>query len=172
VSARIVRIGHNGAQIGIGIRFDLTPSNTQKTMTHVKFNPQAAQNINNWVNRFLDQEVLNEGFFGGYPPVNIYDDKDHYSIEVAAPGLEKNDFKVQLDKNLLVISFEKKENTETKDGRQVRKEFSQRSFKRSFTVDEKISVEGIVAKYENGILKLTLPKKEDVKESSKDITVL
>lgn len=142
-------------------------------MINVKFNHQGAQHLNNWVNRFLDEDVLNNEVFGGFPPVNIYDHKDHYAIEVAAPGREKNDFKVQVDKNLLVISQDKKETTETAgDVRQVRKEFGLKSFKRSFTLDEKIDVEGIVAKYENGILKLTLPKKEQVKESSKDITVL
>lgn len=140
-------------------------------MTLVKFNHQAPRTLNNWVNRFIDEDFLNEGFFGGFPPANIQDHKDHYTIEVAAPGREKNDFKVQVDRNLLVISQEQKEQKETSDARQVRKEFSLRSFKRSFTLDEKIDVDGIVAKYENGILKLTLPKKEEVKESSKDITI-
>ena len=80
------------------------------------------------------------------------------------PGREKSDFKIQVDKNILTISQEKKENTETAgEVRQVRKEFGLKTFKRSFTLDEKIDVEGIVAKYENGILKLTLPKKEVAK---------
>jgi HSP20 family protein len=141
-------------------------------MTLVKFNHQAPRHLNNWVNRFIDEDFLQEGFLGGFPPVNIHDHKDHYAIEVAAPGRDKSDFKVQVDRNLLVISQDKKEQSETTEGRNVRKEFSLKSFKRSFTLDEKIDVEGIVAKYENGILKLTLPKKEEVKESSKDITVL
>jgi HSP20 family protein len=141
-------------------------------MTHVKFNQQTPRTINGWVNRILDEDFVNENLFGGFPPVNIYDHKDHYAIEVAAPGRDKNDFKVQVDKNLLVISQEKKETNEPGDVRQVRKEFGFKSFKRSFTLDEKVSVDGIVAKYENGILKLTLPKKEEVKENSKDITVL
>ncbi|TDX02242.1 Hsp20/alpha crystallin family protein [Dinghuibacter silviterrae] len=140
-------------------------------MTLVKFNHQAPRHLNNWVNRFIDED-FQESFFGGFPPTNIYDHKDHYTIEVAAPGREKNDFKVQVDRNLLVISQEQKEQSDTTEGRNVRKEFSLKTFKRSFTLDEKIDVEGIVAKYENGILKLTLPKKEEVKDSSKEISVL
>lgn len=139
-------------------------------MTLVKFNNHPA------VKRFFDEDVFNnfnESFFTGFPPVNIYDHKDHYAIEVAAPGREKADFKIQVDKNILTVSQEKKEPTETAgEVRQVRKEFGLKTFKRSFTLDEKIDVEGIVAKYENGILKLTLPKKEVTKESSKDIAVL
>lgn len=141
-------------------------------MTLVKFNHQAPRNLNQLVNRFLDEDLLADSFFGGFPPVNIYDNKENYVIEVAAPGLEKNDFKVQLDKNLLTISSEKKESTENKDSRQVRREFSQRSFKRSFTLDDKIDAENIAAKYESGVLTLTLPKKEEVKTGTKDITVL
>jgi HSP20 family protein len=141
-------------------------------MTLVKFNHQAPRNLNQLVNRFLDEDFLADNFFGGFPPVNIFDNKESYSIEVAAPGLEKADFKVQLDKNLLTIAVEKKETVENKDSRQVRREFTHRSFKRSFTLDDKIDAENIAAKYENGILNLTLPKKEDVKSGSKDITVL
>jgi HSP20 family protein len=141
-------------------------------MTLVKWNNQTPNHLNNWVNRILDEDFLVDGRFNGFPPVNIVENKTDYAIEVAAPGLEKNEFKVQLDKNILTISVDKKENVEKEEGRQVRKEFSHRAFKRSFTLDDKIDVDNIAAKYDNGILKLTLPKKEEVKESSKDISVL
>jgi HSP20 family protein len=141
-------------------------------MTLVRLNNQAPKVFNEWVNRLSDDSFFQDGVHQGFPPVNIVENKTDYVIEVAAPGREKSDFKVQVDKNILTISTEKKEVVENKEARQVRKEFTFRSFQRSFTLDDKIDVNNIVAKYENGILSLTLVKKEDVKESAKEITVL
>lgn len=107
-----------------------------------------------------------------FPPVNIVEKKDSYELQVAAPGLEKADFNVKLDGSLLTISAERKTENSSETDKVIRKEFSQKSFKRSFTIDEKINASGINAKYENGILNVTLPKKEEVKEAAKDITIL
>ncbi|MEP6674573.1 MAG: Hsp20/alpha crystallin family protein [Ferruginibacter sp.] len=107
-----------------------------------------------------------------FPPVNIVEKTDSYQLEVSAPGFEKADFNVKLDGNLLTISAEKKVEAGIETDKVVRKEFSQKSFKRSFTIDEKINAAGINAKYENGILNVTLPKKEEVKEAAKEITIL
>jgi HSP20 family protein len=104
-------------------------------------------------------------------PVNINENESGYSIEFNVPGRNKEDFKINVDKGLLTVSYEKKEETETKDVKSVRKEFSYNSFKRSFTLDEKINAEGIEAKYENGILKVFLPKKEEVKIAPKQISI-
>jgi HSP20 family protein len=104
-------------------------------------------------------------------PVNIHETKDAYHLELSAPGRNKEDFKVSLENGLLTISFEKKEENEQKDYKTVRKEFSFRSFKRSFSVDDKINTAGIQAKYENGILKLYLPKKEEVAAASQQIAI-
>jgi HSP20 family protein len=79
------------------------------------------------------------------------------------PGRNKEDFKINVDKGLLTVSYEKKEEAETKEVKSIRKEFSFQSFKRSFSLDEKINAEGIEAKYENGILKVFLPKKKKLK---------
>ena len=106
-----------------------------------------------------------------FPPVNIIDKEAYYSIELAAPGFEKADFNVKLENNILTISTEKKEENQSSTDKLVRREFSYKSFKRSFTLDEKIDTENISAKYENGILKLELPKKENVKASAKDINI-
>ncbi len=105
------------------------------------------------------------------PAVNIYESNDAYLLELNAPGRNKEDFKVNIEKGLLTISYEKKENLEQKDQKTLRREFSYRSFKRSFSLDEKINAEGIQARYDNGVLKLTLPKKEEVKVSPKQITI-
>ena len=97
--------------------------------------------------------------------------KDAYQLEVVAPGFEKNDFNINLEKNILTVSAERKNETENKDEKQVRKEYGYHSFKRSFTIDEKIDTEKIEAKYVNGVLTLNLPRKEEVKASAKEIAV-
>ena len=105
------------------------------------------------------------------PPVNIHETEDAYHLELVAPGLAKEDFKVNLEKGLLTISFEKKNEAENKEYKTHRREFSATSFKRSFTVDDKVNAEAIQAKYDNGVLKLFLPKKEEVKALPKEITI-
>ena len=106
------------------------------------------------------------------PSVNIHETTDGYHLEVTAPGLNKEDIKINAADGLLTISYEKKEEAEQKEYKTIRREFIQRSFKRSFSLDEKVNVDGIEAKYENGILKLHLPKKEEVKVTPKEITIL
>ncbi len=144
-------------------------------MTLVKVNNPIAKSFDGFVNDFFNEfpatfgKAVREDVFA-FPPVNIIEKADSYHLEVSAPGFEKADFNVKLDGNLLSITAEKKE--EVKDETKVvRKEFSYKSFKRSFTVDEKIESSNINAKYENGILKIELPKKEIVKAASKDITI-
>jgi len=105
------------------------------------------------------------------PPVNIHEANDSYQVELVAPGLNKEDFKVNLEKGLLTITYEKKTEAENKDYKTHRKEFSFSSFKRSFSVDDKINADAIQAKYENGVLKLFLPKKEEVKVQPKEIAI-
>jgi len=123
----------------------------------------------------LFDEIFNQATRNGnglnIPPVNIHETNDAYHLELAAPGLTKEDFKVNLEKGLLTISFEKKAESETKDYKTHRKEFSVSNFKRTFTVDDKINADGIQAKYENGVLKLLLPKKEEVKVTPKQISI-
>jgi HSP20 family protein len=108
----------------------------------------------------------------GHPKVNIHETADGFHLELIAAGRNKEDFKVHIEKDLLTISFEKKEVEENKDYKTIRKEFTLNSFKRSFSLDEKIKADAIQAKYENGILKLFLPKKEQVIHAPKEITIL
>lgn len=105
------------------------------------------------------------------PPVNIHETADAYHLELSAPGLNKEDFKINIDKDLLTISFEQKQEAENKDYKTLRREFNYRSFKRSFSLDEKVNADGIQARYENGVLKLLVPKKEEVKVAPKQITI-
>jgi len=144
-------------------------------MTLVKFNNRPANGFNLLDNFFNELPTFFKDDFGtkaqGFIPVNVKELKDAYQLEVVAPGFEKNDFTINLDKNILTISVEKKSETENKDEKQIRREYSYHSFKRSFTIDEKVDVEKIEAKYVNGVLTLNLPRKEEVKASAKEISV-
>lgn len=141
-------------------------------MSFVKHYPtQTTSILNELLNSFpgnLGRELQTPGF---QPKVNIYESADGFQLELNAPGCNKEDFNVNVDKDLLTISFEKKEATENKDLKTIRKEFALNSFKRSFSMDEKIQSEAIQAKYENGILKLFLPKREPVTIAPKQITI-
>ena len=100
------------------------------------------------------------------PAVNIRETADNYDVEVAAPGMTKDDFRVELDGNTLTITSEKKDEREQKEGeRYTRQEFSYQSFQRSFQLHKDVvDIEKIEAKYENGVLHLVIPKKEEVKQ--------
>lgn len=118
------------------------------------------------------------GWFGNErtmtaPAVNITENKDDYRISVAAPGLKKNDFNIDVEGNMLTISCEKEERKEEKDERYSRTEYNYSSFSRSFTLPEEVIKDKIEAVYEDGILRLTLPKTEQSKKAalSKHISV-
>jgi HSP20 family protein len=96
------------------------------------------------------------------PPVNIRETEDAYSVELMAAGLKKEDFNIEVDKDLLTISAEiKSENTTQEEGKFTRREFSYSSFRRSFTLPETVKEDDINASYQDGVLKITLPKKEE-----------
>ena len=107
------------------------------------------------------------------PAVNISENKEDYRVTVAAPGLKKSDFKIDVEGNMLLISSEKSESKEEKEERYTRKEYSYSSFRRSFTLPDDVRQDKIEASYEDGVLKLTLPKKEEAKKMavSKSISV-
>lgn len=100
------------------------------------------------------------------PAVNIKETADNYEVQVAAPGMTKDDFKVELDGNSLTISSEKSQQNEQKEGERFsRKEFSYQSFQRTFNLQKDVvDIDKIQAKYDNGILHLMIPKKEEVKQ--------
>lgn len=107
------------------------------------------------------------------PAVNITEDKDFYKICVAAPGLEKKDFNIDVEGNMLTVSSEKEEKKEEKNERITRSEYNYSSFSRSFTLPDTVMTEKIEAVYEGGELKVMLPKKEEAKKAipAKHITI-
>jgi len=102
--------------------------------------------------------------------VNIHETENAYEMHLMAPGLKKEDFKLHVDRNVLHISYEHKEEKET-TGKWIRKEYKMQTFRRSFTLNDKISVSGISAKYNDGVLVVTLPKKEVAEPASQEISV-
>ena len=97
------------------------------------------------------------------PAVNIAETEDSYRIEVAAPGLTKGDFEVKVDKDLLTISAKREAKNEDEGETYTRREFSYVEFTRNFHLPETVNAEGIAANYDNGILHITLAKKEEAK---------
>jgi HSP20 family protein len=147
-------------------------------MTHSKFhNRNYDRSFDNMVDELFSglPVVLNDGYNyltkQGYVPVNIKEVENSYSLDVVAPGFEKTDFKVNVDSNVLTISAERKNEENRQTEKQIRKEYSYRSFKRSFTIDDKIDATAIEASYINGVLRLNLPRKAEVREAAKDITI-
>jgi HSP20 family protein len=142
------------------------------TMTLVKVNNRPFGNL---FNELLNEIPVAARSFGqdllAFPQTNIHETPEAYHLELNAPGRTKEDFKIQVEQGLLTVSFDKKEAAQSEDYKTIRREFEFRSFKRSFSVDDKINVDGIEAKYENGVLKLLLPKKEESKQSTKQINI-
>ena len=146
-------------------------------MTHVRLNRKPFdKSFNNLVDDLFTElpVMLKSDFYPqwkGFVPVNITENPDSYLIDIVAPGFEKTDFKINLDQQVLTISADKKEEVKDETKKVIRKEYSHRSFKRSFTIDEKVDASRIEASYVNGVLTLNLPKKEIVKESAKEINI-
>lgn len=106
-------------------------------------------------------------------PVNIKETDSSYDLHVVAPGLKKEDFKINVEKNLLTISFEQKEEHKEneQDGKWLRSEYRMRSFKRSFTMNDKVDNSKISARYADGVLFVSLPKKEVSEPATHEIAV-
>ena len=119
-------------------------------------------------NEWFDDSRVNS-----MPAVNITENSNHYIVSLAAPGLKKDDFKIDIDGNMLTISAEKEEKKEEeeekkeeKDEKITRKEYSYSSFSRTFTLPEDVKQDAIDARYEEGVLNIRLPRKEDAKKTT------
>jgi HSP20 family protein len=145
-------------------------------MTLVKF---ANGHKNNGLNPlFTDvfDSILNDTFLSDRlvtktPAVNIAETESDFQIELAAPGLKKEDFKINVEKNVLSVSAEKKSETTSADKKYSKKEFSYNSFVRTFNLPETVDQSKIEAEYADGILKLNIAKKEEAKIQTREISI-
>ncbi|MCP4975807.1 MAG: Hsp20/alpha crystallin family protein [Maribacter sp.] len=116
----------------------------------------------------LMNEIFKPDWFGGLendksnvPAVNIKETEKDFELELAVPGRKKEDFKIEINENVLTISTESNTEENVEKDYYTRREFTYSSFKRAFTLPETIDEDNIKANYDNGILKFTLPKKEE-----------
>jgi HSP20 family protein len=119
---------------------------------------------NNWLDNGFENTL-------SVPAVNITENDGQYSVAVAAPGMKKEDFKIDLDGDILTICSEKEDTKEEKDKSYNRREYNYSSFSRSFTLPEEVKRDKIEATYEDGVLNIVLPKSEVTKTSPKSIAV-
>jgi HSP20 family protein len=144
-------------------------------MTLVKFGKEQKNNLVNPffndVYSLLNDSYLNEKVAARVPAVNIAETENEFEVELAVPGLNKEDFKINLEKNVLSVSAEKKTETTDENKKFTKREYSYNSFSRSFTLPESADQSKIEADYTAGILKLTIAKKEEAKIQAREIAV-
>lgn len=125
-----------------------------------------------WPSTSSVDEFLNDNFFnwpnrmnggGTLPRVNITETDEDFRVEMAAPGMKREDFHVELDNDTLIISSEVSDTNEDKNSNYTRKEFNYESFKRSFHLPNTVEADKIEAKYKDGLLRLVIPKKEEAR---------
>ena len=145
--------------------------------------PLPSGTASNWVDQ-LFQSNLNRFFnddFWGFSgidqqvnvPVNLRETDQSYEMSLIAPGLRKEDFKLNVTDDLLTVSYEQKQehNEESAQEGWLRKEYKMQSFSRSFNLDDSVDVNKITASYDNGVLHLSLPKKENARRITKTIEI-
>lgn len=115
----------------------------------------------NWLNDMPDS----------LPRVNISEKEEGFQLELLAPGFRKEDLKLNMEKDMLTISAEQEQQEDAEDEHYTRREFSKRSFSRSFRLPEQVDADGIKAEHINGVLTVSLPKKRDVKPAVKQISI-
>ena len=133
------------------------------SLIKLRTNDPAMNPFENMFNDFFEGEFLpgrRNRNFGSLPAANIKETEKSFLVELASPGMTKEDFKIELDEDLLTIRSEKETEKEETETRYTKREFNFTSFVRSFRLPEEVDAENITAKYEDGILQLEIPKKE------------
>ncbi|WP_430468192.1 Hsp20/alpha crystallin family protein [Winogradskyella ouciana] len=149
--SNLVKTSNNGSDSNTSLGFRSLPS------------------LSSWMDDIFNKSFGNEfvsNFNTGItlPAVNVLDKDEEYIVEMAVPGLKKSDFDVNIDNQLLSISAESNTENEDTDENYTRREFGYSSFKRTFSLPETVETDKIEAKYEEGILKVMLPKREEAKK--------
>jgi HSP20 family protein len=147
-------------------------------MTLVKFNADNNNSQRGLVPNFnsVFDSIFTDSFFSGrdttlVPAVNISETSDQFLVELAAPGLAKEDFKINLERRLLTISVQKEQAGEEQSKNYSRREFGYSSFTRAFTLPESADENKISARYADGVLYLEIPKKEEAKMTARQISI-
>ncbi|MDR6941039.1 Hsp20/alpha crystallin family protein [Mucilaginibacter pocheonensis] len=145
-------------------------------MTLVKFNPEKRNNsllpgFNDIFDSIFNDTFFNDRMITRVPAANISETPENWHIELAAPGLKKEDFKLNLDHNVLNISVEQHSETTDNQKNYSKREYSYNSFVRSFTLPESADDNGIEAEYADGILKISIAKKEEAKTVRRQIEI-
>lgn len=145
-------------------------------MTLVKFNPEKTNG--NLLPGFADvfQNFFNDSFLSDrlvsrVPAANISESDGHFHLELAAPGLQKSDFKINLERNVLSVAVEHGNEQNDKQKNYSKREYSYASWVRSFTLPETANAEQIDAAYENGVLRIDIAKREEAKSARKMINI-
>jgi HSP20 family protein len=144
-------------------------------MTLVKLNKANNSNLNPWLTDVLgsvfNESIHNAPYISRVPAVNIAENANEFHIELAAPGLKKDDFKITLDKNKLSVTVNRKNENPDDVKKFSKQEFSYNNFEKSFTLPDSVDFSKIDAKYEDGILVLTIAKKEEAKLVKREIAI-
>jgi HSP20 family protein len=147
-------------------------------MTHLKFQrevPSTGRNmfptVNHLFSDIMDGMIPSDYRKWNVPAVNILENDSNFEIKLAAPGMKKQDFKINIEENNLVVSASATEQSQDKNERFTRKEFSFTSFSRSFALPENANIDAIQAQYENGIMNIVIPKQEPTKPKVKEVTI-
>ena len=126
--------------------------------------------LSNWLDDIFNRDLIPSVFTSNFntgitlPKVNIKETANDFAVEMAVPGLKKSDFQIEIDNQVLSISTETKEENERKEENYTRREFGYSSFKRTFTLPKSVNADKINASYNEGILSILLPKKEEAKQ--------
>jgi len=146
-------------------------------MTLVKFNPDRKNNgsllpgFNDVFDSIFNDTFFNDRMVTRVPAANISETEDHYHVELAAPGLQKSDFKINLDRNVLNISVEQQTENSDVQKNYSKREFSYTSFVRSFTLPDSANAESIEASYTDGVLRIDISKREEAKAVRRQIVI-
>ncbi|MCB0515601.1 MAG: Hsp20/alpha crystallin family protein [Chitinophagales bacterium] len=138
-----------------------------------KSNQQHLPTVFDWMDQFFgNRPAFKEGWVAKVPNVNIAETETGFRLDVAAPGLQKSDFDINLDKNIITIRAQKENQTEEANERFTRKEFNYQTFERSFVLPDTIEQSNIEANYADGVLSISLPKKEEAKlETNRKVAI-
>lgn len=145
-------------------------------MTLVKFNSDNKNKVNTPSITSVFDSIFNDTFFSDrmmtrVPAANISETAENFHVELAAPGLKKEDFKLKLERDVLSISVERVDQNDQQERNYAKREFSYSSFVRAFTLPDSANVEGIEANYNEGVLSINIPKREEAKVVSRQIEI-